>query len=105
MLELLTLDLKVLGLGCQGHEVTGGVDGSTEALQPSLLCSGREVRLGNRALQQVVQVLCNLIVCVCWNRKEKSLSHWAPRHSRAEVPSCVPAGTKLCWLQRATAWG
>lgn len=43
MLELLTLDLKVLGLGRQGHEVTGGVDGSTEALQPSLLGSGREV--------------------------------------------------------------
>lgn len=43
MLELLTLDLKVLGLGRQGHEVTGGVDGGTEALQPSLLGSGREV--------------------------------------------------------------
>lgn len=43
VLELLTLDLKVLGLGRQGHEVTGGVDGGTEALQPSLLGSGREV--------------------------------------------------------------
>lgn len=90
VLELLTLDLKVLGLGCQGHEVTGGVDGSTEALQPSSLGSGREVRLGNRALQQVVQVLRHLIVCVRWNRRKKSLSHWAPGHSRS--PAATPEG-------------
>lgn len=43
MLELLTLDMQVLGLGCQGHEVTGGVDSSPEAAQSSLLGGGRKV--------------------------------------------------------------
>lgn len=65
MPELLTLNVKVLGLGCQGHEVTGGVDSSTEAAQASPLCGGRQVHLRSCALQQVVQVLSNLVVRVC----------------------------------------
>ena len=88
VLELLTLDMKVLGLGRQGHEVAGGVDSSTEAAQPSPLGGGREVRLGNRALQQVVQVLSNLIIRVCWKRRQKrggsaALCQGTPRHQRA----------------------
>lgn len=41
MLELLTLDMQVLGLGCQGHEVPGGVHSSPEAAQPSPRGGGR----------------------------------------------------------------
>lgn len=47
------------------------MDCSPEAAQPSPLGGGREVRLGNRALQQVVQVLSNLVVCVLWKGSQK----------------------------------
>lgn len=91
-LALPTLDVKVLGLGCQGHEVTGGMDSSSKAVQPSPLGSGREVRLRNRALQQVVQVLSNLIVCVRWKgRQKEGISCFMAGHPQAlESSSAVP---------------
>lgn len=93
VLELLTLDMKVLGFGRQGHEVTGGVDCSPEAAQPSPLGGGREVRLGSCVLQQVVQVLSNLVVGVRWKGRQKrrgsaALRHSTPRPWRA--PPAVP---------------
>lgn len=102
-LELLTLDMKVLGLGRQGHEVAGGVDSSPEAAQPSPLGSGREVRPGNRALQQVVQVLSNLIICVRWKEKQKregsaALLRGTPRPRRAPK-LCLSEGRALLAAQ------
>lgn len=102
-MELLTLDMKVLGLGCQGHEVTGGVDSSPEAAKPSPLGSGREVRLWNCALQQVVQILSNLVICVCWKGRQKSrrsaaLCQGTPRPQRAPQ-LCLVEGKALLAAQ------
>lgn len=103
VLELLTLDMKVLGLGSQGHEVMGGVDSSPETAQPSPLGSGRKVRLGNCALQQVVQVLSNFIVCVCWKGRQKqggsaTLCWGIPRPRRAPQ-LCLGKGKALLAAQ------
>lgn len=103
MLELLTLDMKVLGLGCQGHEVTGGMDSSPEAAQPSPLGGGRKVRLGNCALQQMVQVLSNLVIRVCWKVRQKregsaALHRGTPRPQRAPQP-CLSKSKALLAAQ------
>lgn len=88
MLGSLTLDMKVLGLGRQGHEVTGGVDSSPEAAQPSPRGGGGEVRLGNCALQQMVQVLSNLVVCVCWEGRQRGgFSRFVPGHPQSPASS------------------
>ena len=107
MLELLTLDMKVLGLGCQGHEVTGGVDSSPEAAQPSPLGGGRKVRLGNCALQQVVQVLSNLVIRVRWKVRQKregsaALCRGTPRPQRAPQ-LCLSKGKALLAAQSDNA--
>lgn len=100
----LTLDMKVLGLGRQGHEVAGGVDSSPEAAQPSPLGGGGEVRLGNCALQQMVQVLSNLVVCVCWEGRQREVQPLCTRAppEPGELPGCALARAKLCWLHKAT---
>lgn len=80
--------------------------GGAEAAQPPALGGGREVGLGNRALQQVVQVLRHLVERVrCNGRKRRKLqppaAHLAPQGQSS--PAMPPAGTELGWLHEATA--
>lgn len=74
--------------------------GGAEAAQPPALGGGREVGLGNRALQQVVQVLRHLVKGVrCNGRKRRKLqppaAHLAPRGQSS--PAVPPRGDRA-WL-------